>query len=81
MTGTQLLEEVAGKEGVIFFRGNCNCHIKDKLKSEIFNDKKSLEEKTLFSDITKNSMLFKNLVTFKRQEVLRMKNFNILGVH
>ena len=81
MTGTQLLEEVAGKEGVTFFRGNCNCHIKDKLKSEIFNDKKSLEEKTLFSDITKNSMLFKNLVTFKRQEVLRMKNFNILGVH
>ena len=84
MTGTQILEEVAGKEGVTFFRGSCNCHIKNKLKSEIFNDNKSLEKKTLLSDVTKNSnweILPKNLVTFKRQEVLRMENFNILGVH
>ena len=39
---------VAGKEGGDFFqvgggRGTgCNCHIKNKLKSEIFNDKKTL---------------------------------------
>ena len=29
------------KRGITFFRGGCNCHIKSKLKSEIFNDKKS----------------------------------------
>ena len=34
---------VTGKEGVTFSgRWGCNCHIKIKLKSEIFNDKKSL---------------------------------------
>ena len=33
-----------GKKAVTFFRegGGYNCHIKDKLKSEIFNDKKVL---------------------------------------
>ena len=30
---------VAGKEGSDFFQGGCNFHIKNKLKSEIFNDK------------------------------------------
>ena len=37
-----------------------------------------------FSAITKNSnweSLTKNLVTFKRSDVLRMKNFNIFVVH
>ena len=37
LTGPQLLEGVAGKEGVTFFKGE-GC----KLKSEIFNDKNSL---------------------------------------
>ena len=42
LTGPQLLEAIAVKEGVTFFRGRvCNFHTK-KLKSEIFNDKKSL---------------------------------------
>ena len=41
LTGPQLLEGVAGKEGVTFFRGLQFSH-KNKLKSEIFNDKKSL---------------------------------------
>ena len=43
LTGPQLLEGggVAGKEGVTFSRGGCNFHQK-KLKSEIFNGKKSL---------------------------------------
>ena len=36
LTGPQLLE------GVTFFKGGCNCHIRNKLKSEIFSDKKSL---------------------------------------
>ena len=44
LAGPQLLEGVAGKEGDNFFQGagSCNFHIKNKLKSEIFNDKKSL---------------------------------------
>ena len=41
LTRPQLLEGVAGKEGVTFFMAGCNFHIKNKLKSEIFNDKKS----------------------------------------
>ena len=36
---------VAGKEGVTFFRGSCNCHIRDRLKSEIFNDKTVCKQK------------------------------------
>ena len=41
LTGPQLWEGVAGKEGVTFFRGVAILQ-KNKLKSEIFNDKKSL---------------------------------------
>ena len=41
LIGPQLLEEVAGKEGVTFFRGLQLSH-KNKLISDIFNDKKSL---------------------------------------
>ena len=55
--------------GVTFFRGGCNFHIKNKVKSEIVNDKKSLQSKIFFSAIIKNSnweILPKNLVTFKR---------------
>ena len=32
----------------------CSCHIKNKLKSEILNDKESLKGKIFFSIITKN---------------------------
>ena len=39
LTGPQLLEEGVGKEGVTFWVEGCNCHIKNKLKSEILNDK------------------------------------------
>ena len=46
----------------------------NKLKSEIFNNKKSLKAKIFFSV----KILTKNLVTFMG---LRMKNLNILGVH
>ena len=54
LIGPQLLEGIAGKEGMPFFRGgreDCNFHIKNKLKSEIFNDKKSLLAKIVFSVI------------------------------
>ena len=47
----------------------CNFYKINKLKSEIFNSKKSLETKIFFSVITNNAnweILTKNLVTFKR---------------
>ena len=55
------------ERGGDFFQGGgggCN-----KLKSEIFNDKKKFISKNIFFVITKNSnweILPKNLVTFKR---------------
>ena len=48
-------EGLLGKRGVTFFRGGRNFQIKNKLKSEIFNGKKSWSEKIFFSVITKNS--------------------------
>ena len=52
-----------------FFQEGCNFHIKNKVKSEIFNDKKSLQAKIFFSAITKNSnweILPKNLITLSK---------------
>ena len=52
-----------------FFKEGCSFYVKNKLKSEILNDKKSLKTKIIFSVITKNlnwEILTKNLVTFKR---------------
>ena len=49
--------------------GGCNFYIKSKLKSEIFNDKKSWSSNMFSSVITKNlnwEILTKNLVTFKK---------------
>ena len=57
-----------GKRGVTFFRGG-GVQLSHKLKSEIFNDKKSLYAKIFFFVITKNSngeILPKNFATFKR---------------
>ena len=48
---------VAEKENATFFR-EWGCHFylkKNKLKSEMFNAKKSLETKVFFSVTTKNS--------------------------
>ena len=69
LTGPQLLEGGCWERGGDFFGGDFNFHTKNKLKSEIFNDKKGLQPKIFFSVITKNSnwdILPKNLVTFKR---------------
>ena len=70
LTGPQLLEEGCWERGeVTFFTGGGNFHIKNKLKSGIFNEKKSLYAKIVFSVIIKNSnweIWSKNLVTFKR---------------
>ena len=57
------------ERGGDFFWGGRNFHIKNTLKSEIFNDKKSLQAEIFFSVMTKNSnweILPKNLITFKR---------------
>ena len=43
LTGSQFLQGVAGKKWGDFFQGGgCSFYIKNELKSEIFNDKKSL---------------------------------------
>ena len=43
LTGPQLLEGGScEKRWGDFFQGGCHCHIKNKLKSKIFNDKKTL---------------------------------------
>ena len=65
---------------ISIFRGGCNFYIKNKLKFEIFNDKKSL----FFSVITKNvnwEILTKNLATFKRWDELKDENLNITEVY
>ena len=61
---TNFSKGVVGKEGFTFFCGGgertvggsgaINFHIKNKLKSEIFNDKKVYKQKIFFSVITKN---------------------------
>ena len=82
MTGSQFLEGVAVKEGVTFFRG-CTFYIKNKLKSEMFNDKKSFLTEMFASVITKNlkwESLTKNLL-LKDGMGLRMKTFTIMRVH
>ena len=45
---------VAGKDRGEFFQGGCSFYIKNQLKYEIFNDKKSLQTKKFLSLITKN---------------------------
>ena len=77
LTGFQLLEAGCWERG-----GGCNFHIKNKLKSETFNDKKSLYAKIFFSIITKNSnreILPKNFVTFKRQDGIKDEKLIYFG--
>ena len=57
------------KEGNLFpFFRSCSFHIKNKLKSEIFNDKNNYEQKSLsVKDKNLNwEPLTTNLLTFKR---------------
>ena len=46
LTGS--LREPAGKDRGEFFQGGCSFHIKNKLKYEIFNDKKRFINKNAF---------------------------------
>ena len=79
LTGSQFLEGSSGKDGDDFFQGRgCCFYIKNKLKSEIFNNKKSFYRKIFFSVITKNKnweILTKNLVTFKRRDGVNDEKF------
>ena len=83
MAGSQAVD--AWKDRGDFFQGVCRfCKEKTKLKSEIFNDKKGLKTKMYLSLITKNlnwEISTKNLVTFKRWDGVKDKNFNIIRVH
>ena len=70
--GSQLFEGGCWERGGEFLR--CSFYIKNKLKSGIFNDKKSLSGKMFFSVKTKNlnwEILTKNLVTFKRWDEIK----------
>ena len=58
--------------------------INQNIKIWIFNGKKSLWAKIIFSVITKNSkweISTKNLVTFKRSDGVKDKKLWYLGVH
>ena len=76
------IDGVAEKKGGLFFQGGSSFFIKNKLKSEIFNDQKSLLTKIiLFSLITQNlnwEILTKNLITFKRWHGVKDKKILIL---
>ena len=59
-----------------FFKRGCNFYGKNKLKSEIFNDKKKITNKLqmFFSIITKNlswDILTKSLAIFKRWHAVK----------
>ena len=54
LTGPQLSDQGWWERGGYIFQGGCSFQIKNKLKSEIFNDKKSSWAKIFFSAITKN---------------------------
>ena len=78
MTGSQFLEGGCWERGGDFFQEGCSFYIKNKLKSQIFNDKKSLSAKMFFSVATKNlnwEILTKNLVTFKKWDEIKDEKF------
>ena len=56
--------------------------MKNKLKSEIFNDKKKFINKNVFSIITTNltwEILTKSIVTFKRWDGIKDEKFSYYG--
>ena len=61
-----------------FLGGDCSFYIKNKLKSEIFNDKKGLSAQTFLSLITQNlnwEILTRNLAIFKRWDEVKDEQF------
>ena len=84
-----MFKQEVGLDRISIFRGGCwekggdlfqglqFLHI-NKLKSEIFNDKKGLNTKMFFLVITKNlnwEILIKNLVNFKRWDGVKDEKF------
>ena len=61
------------------FKGGCSFYIKNKLKSEIFNNKKGLLTKQFFSAFLNCDILAKNLVTFKRRNGVKDEKFEYYG--
>ena len=79
--GVELPTKFSEKGGLT---GGIQFYITNKLKSEIFNDKKSLYTKIFFSVITKNliwEILTKNFVTFKRWDGVKDENFIFMRVY
>ena len=80
-TGSQFLEGGCWKRGGWLFLGEgrgCSFYTKNKLKSEIFNKKKSLQTRMFFYVITKNlnwQILTKNSVTFNRWDEAKDEKF------
>ena len=76
--------ELLGKREDFSRGGGCIFYIKNELKSEIFNNKKSLYTVMLFSVITKNlnwEISTTNLVTLvNRWDEVKDENFN-MGIH
>ena len=69
LTGPQFSEEGCRERGGWLFSGGVAIFGQNKLKSGMFNGKKSLWTRILCSDVTKNSnweILTMNVVTFKR---------------
>ena len=69
LTGPLFLKGGCWERGANFFQAGCNFLTKNELKSELFNEKKSLYTRMLCSVVTKNSnweIFAKNLVTFER---------------
>ena len=59
-------------------RGGCSFYLKNKLKSEIYNDKKSVQTKNFFSVVAKNlnwEILTKSLGTFKKWDEVKDEKF------
>ena len=56
---------------MIFFRMGCNFYVKNKLKFEIFDEKKNLQTKMFLN----SDILTKNLVIFKRWPALKDEKF------
>ena len=74
LTGSQFLERGCWERWKWWFSGGCSFYIKNKLKSQIFNEKKNSSPKMLFSVTTKNlnwKILTKNWITFKRWDEIK----------
>ena len=79
LTDSQRLEgDCWEREGWPFSYRGCSFYIESKLKSEIFNDKKSLQTEFFFCLISNNlnwEILTNNLATFKRSDGVKDEKF------